>query len=214
MTLGCTNNSGAFGGTIANGTSDTLALVKTGSGLQILSGTNTYSGGTTISGGTLSIGADNNIGNTSGGLTLANGGALLATATFPTARGVTLNSGGGVFAQNAAGTTLTLSGAVGGSGGLTQGGPGMLVLSGTNTYGGGTQLSAGTLNFANVGALGSGTVSFSGNATLQAGTTGMVANSLAIPAGITATLDTQANAVALAGTISGSGGLTQVGAGR
>ena len=48
LTLGTTNNSGSFSGTIANGVGDTLYLVKTGSGMQTLSGPNTYSGNTTI----------------------------------------------------------------------------------------------------------------------------------------------------------------------
>ena len=45
----------------------------------------------------------------------------------------------------ARGTQLTLSGAIGGTGGLSLTGPGMLVLTGTDNYTGGTTVSAGTL---------------------------------------------------------------------
>ena len=47
LTIGNSGLAGAFSGTIQN-SSGTLALVKTGSGTQVLSGTNTYTGGTTL----------------------------------------------------------------------------------------------------------------------------------------------------------------------
>ena len=48
----------SFGGVIEDG-SGTVALTKTGSGTQILSGVNTYSGATTINAGTLKLGIAN-----------------------------------------------------------------------------------------------------------------------------------------------------------
>ena len=72
------------------------------------------------------------LGAPSGGLAFG-GGALQTTATFTTARPVTLNAGGGTFIPNV-GTTLTLAGAVGGVGGLTMAGGGTLVLAGASSY--------------------------------------------------------------------------------
>jgi autotransporter-associated beta strand protein len=55
LTIGVDHGSGTFSGTITNATGGQLALVKTGSGTQTLSGTNSYSGNTTVQDGTLSI---------------------------------------------------------------------------------------------------------------------------------------------------------------
>jgi autotransporter-associated beta strand protein len=52
LTLGIADGSGDFSGTIAS----EIALIKTGIGTQILSGTNTYSGNTTVNAGTLRLG--------------------------------------------------------------------------------------------------------------------------------------------------------------
>jgi fibronectin-binding autotransporter adhesin len=48
-------NSATFDGVIQNGLTNTVALVKTGAGTQVLSGANTYTGTTTVSGGTLLV---------------------------------------------------------------------------------------------------------------------------------------------------------------
>src|SRR5258708_2861337 len=77
-----------------------------------------------------------------GGLTF-NGGTLQYGAGFSSARGVTLNAGGGTFDTQA--NNATLSGAISGTGGLTKAGTGTLILSGANTYLGGTTINAGTL---------------------------------------------------------------------
>ena len=55
LIVGNNNATVSYAGTILNntGTGSTLALVKAGTGMQTLSGTNTYSGGTIISNGTL-----------------------------------------------------------------------------------------------------------------------------------------------------------------
>jgi fibronectin-binding autotransporter adhesin len=69
-------------------------------------------------------------------------------------------SGGGVV-NVLAGAALTVSGAIGGSGGLAKNGGGLLVLSGSNTFGGATTINAGTLEIGAGGAtgtLGSGAV--------------------------------------------------------
>ena len=75
-----------------------------------------------------------------------------------------------------AGTTQTISGVI--SDGATPGflgmlGPGTLVLSGANTYSGGTTISAGTLQLSGAGTLGapSGTLGVSGGVLDLGGTT-------------------------------------------
>ena len=149
-------------------------LVKQGSGTLSLNGQNTYEGGTTVNGGILSIASDGSLGATSGGLTL-NGGTLQTTASLLSARSITLGNGGGTFAP-ATGTTLTLSGPIGGTGGLTMAGPGTLALSGTNTYGGGTAVTAGALLLENA-SLASGVTIGSGGTFGGTGTvTGNVVN--------------------------------------
>jgi autotransporter-associated beta strand protein/YVTN family beta-propeller protein len=63
------------------------------SGTIILNGLNTYSGGTTINHAALQIGADANLGAAAGGMTFK-GGILQTTASFSTARAITLNGAG------------------------------------------------------------------------------------------------------------------------
>ena len=53
ITVGTDNTSSTYGGTIVNGGAETLALIKTGTGTLMLSGTNTFTGGTTVENGTL-----------------------------------------------------------------------------------------------------------------------------------------------------------------
>lgn len=117
-------------------------LTKIGAGRLVLTGANTYSGGTTISGGVLAIGADTALGAADGALTLQSG-ALATTASFTTARSVTLSTRG-TF-EVVGGQTLSVTGIVSGDGALRKEGAGTLTLSAANTYGGATQIVAGTL---------------------------------------------------------------------
>jgi len=118
-------------------------FAKTGSSTWTLTGTTTQVTPWTLNDGTLSISSDGALGATSGGLTFT-GGILQTTATFSSARTVTLNSPGGVF-DTAAGTALTLGGNIGGAGILGKMGAGTLILTGTNSYSGGTIVAAGVL---------------------------------------------------------------------
>ncbi|MCY3022441.1 MAG: autotransporter-associated beta strand repeat-containing protein, partial [Planctomycetota bacterium] len=65
--------------------------------------------------------------------------------------------------------TLTLSGAVSGSGGLTKFGPGTLLLSSANSYSGATSLLEGTLSLGDNYALGSGALTIMPGTTIAAG---------------------------------------------
>src|SRR5271165_6292706 len=148
--------------------SGTGQLTKTGSGALVLIGTNTYSGGTTISAGTLQIGN----GGTSGSIVgnVADNGTL-------------------AFDRSDA---VTFSGVISGTGSLVQLGSGTLVLTGNNTYTGGTTISAGTLQIGNGGTTGSITGNVTDNGTLA--------------------FD-RSDAVTFAGAISGTGSLAQLGSG-
>ncbi|AZO80571.1 hypothetical protein B5U98_12420 [Bosea sp. Tri-39] len=140
--------------TIAVTVTGTEGLEKTGDGTLILSGSNSYSGGTIISGGTLQIAAEGNLGAIGGGLTFDNG-ALHTTADMVSARAVTLRGTGAV--ETAPGTTLTLTGAVSGAGGLIKWGDGTLALFGTGSWAGGTLITAGAIRADSAGALPNGT---------------------------------------------------------
>ena len=119
-------------------------LTMAGSGTLKLSGTNSYQGGTTIlEDSRIAISDDANLGAATGRLTL-DGGTLETLADVETDRAISLGASGGSFAP-ALGTQLTLGGNIDGVGGLDVDGRGSLVLTGTNSYQGGTIVSEGTL---------------------------------------------------------------------
>lgn len=95
----------------------TGGLTKKGEGTLTLDGRNTYTGPTTVLAGTLQ-----------------GSGANL--------KGDIVNQGTVAFNESSTGT---YAGIISGSGGLEKNGPGTLILSGNNTYGGSTTISEGTL---------------------------------------------------------------------
>ena len=114
-------------------------ITKSNTSLWILTGSNTYTGPTTISGGTLQIG---NGGNT-GTLGLGSGTLGLSAVTD----NATL-----VFDRSDNG--LVVANAISGSGNVAQIGTGLLTLSVSNSYSGGTSISSGTLSATNNASLG------------------------------------------------------------
>jgi autotransporter-associated beta strand protein len=72
LTVGNGDANGAFTGSLTQGASQTLGLVKTGSGTQALSGTDSYTGSTTVNGGTLAFGSDHSL---PGGINVTSGTA-------------------------------------------------------------------------------------------------------------------------------------------
>ena len=108
-------------GQITDGSSPPAGeIVVTGGGTLVLgNAANSYSGGTTvIEGSTVSAAADGDLGAASGGVTLGDattGGTLATTASFDSARVVTLAVGGGTV-DTANGVTTGLSGQVAGRG--------------------------------------------------------------------------------------------------
>ena len=142
------------------GVAGTGSLTKRGSGKLTISNSNSYTGATTVEAGILSVAtvSDSGVAGTlgSGSTVVINGGTLEFTGTTGSSnRTVSLGSSNGTVSVSAANGVLTLSSAAVGAGGLTKTGNGTLVLSGANTYNGGTTVSAGTLQVGVGGATGS-----------------------------------------------------------
>ena len=104
---------------------------------------NTYTGGTTIYGGTIIVTNAASLGAVTGQLTI-NSGTLEVATGFSTSRLITLGSAASTI-QVDAGQTYTTTSAVSGSGALLKSGLGTLILNASNTYSGGTNVTAGTL---------------------------------------------------------------------
>jgi len=84
LTVGTANGSGTFSGTIVN-PAGTIALTKTGTGTQTLSGNNRYSGGTTVSVGTLLVnGSITGTVSVASGAYLGGTGAITGNVTYAT----------------------------------------------------------------------------------------------------------------------------------
>ncbi len=164
--------------------SGTGQLIKEGDGIIWLRGRNSYNGGTTVNAGYLVGNTDSLQGN------ITNNAAL---AFYQVDNG-------------------TYAGTLSGSGSLLQYGPGVLTLTGNNTYTGGTAFS-GTLRVdrdANLGAA-SGALVMAGG-TLQIGADMTTARNIVLaPAG--GTIDTNGYKLSASGILAGNGELTKTGAG-
>ena len=195
-----TDNAGLTFNQATNGTytgvvSGSGSLTKSGVGTLALSGANTYSGGTLVSAGVLS------------GDSTSLQGAITDNA------GLTFNQ-----APNG-----TYTGVVSGSGSLTKSGVGTLVMSGTNTYNGGTIVSEGTLRLANARGLGdtNAFVNVTGGTLNLGGFANSVGSATLTSGYITNGTLTAARGVTVSGselstisaTLAGRGGLTKNGAG-
>ncbi len=162
MTLTGSGGNGAVDSTggnigLAGNLSGTGGLNKVGPGRLTLGGSNTYTGGTSILAGTLQLANSNATLNSTVNVLVDNGlqfnsaigafnlgglaGGNLLTLADTSGAAVTLNVGGN-------GASTTYSGAIGGSGGLTKVGLGMLTLLGSNNYAGNTTVNGGTLQLA------------------------------------------------------------------
>lgn len=127
-----------------------------------------------INGGIVNIGAngigsDENTANTATYEVRLSGGTLRATASWASNLETTLVSGGAGINYDTIGNTITLNGAVKGTGGLNKSGPGSLILTGPNTYSGATAINGGTIEIGNggtSGALGTGAVTINAGSTL------------------------------------------------
>ena len=186
-------------------------MTLNGAGTLLLSdASNSFTGNVTITAGNLSVGADADLGNAANTVTL-NGGALEANATFASARSVTL--GGGAF-QPDSGATLTLSGLLSGSGGLTLNGAGTLLLSdASNSFTGNVTITAGNLSVGADADLGNAanTVTLNGGALVTTATFSSARN---VTLGGGTLSPNSGTTLTLSGVLSGSGAMTLNGAGR
>ena len=123
-------------------------------GTIILSGSNSYTGGTTIQGGTLQLGNGGTTGSVTGNIT---------------------DNGSLVFNRSDA---LTYGATISGTGNVRQTGTNVLTLSASNSYTGGTTISAGTLGLGNDQAIGTGSVTIIGGGIRAVGTSRTLSNAL------------------------------------
>ncbi len=165
VTLGsATLRIGGGGGNYSGAISGTGGVLRTNAGTQIFNGcNNTYTGATTLQGGDLQVDclADGGIASGIGASGSASTNLVLSDAVLSyTGGNVAIDRGfqllGGVGSINVANasTTLEFEGHVIGSGLMSKNGPGTLVLSGSNTYTGGTQVTGGTLRAGSTSAFG------------------------------------------------------------
>lgn len=134
---------GAGNTSISGIISGTGSLTMDGAGVLTLSGANTYSGGSVINSGTVIINTGASLGSSAVAATI-NGGTLEVASTFTAARNFTLGSSASTILVDP-NQTFSVPTVFSGTGALTKTGSGTLLLSGVNTYTGGTNVNAGTL---------------------------------------------------------------------
>ena len=178
-----------FNGNIGNGTGTVAVNQNSATSQLTLAGTNSFSGGVTLSAGTLSLNNNSALG--TGPFTISPGTTLNVNAARTTTNNNvqnwngdftflgtgTLNLGTGAVTMNASRTvtvavsTLTIGGAIGDSGSgfsLTKAGAGTLVLSGANTYSGGTRINGGSVQFNTAAVPASGLITINAGGSLNA----------------------------------------------
>ncbi len=248
-TLDTDGSSVILTGLISGGTGN--PLTKNGAGTIELRHANTYAGETIVNNGILRVGDEFSLGTAAAGTTVhaggeielagngltvsepltLHGGTLCNLANTNTYAGaVTLTANSELDADDG---TLGVTGVIDGAFGLLKTGPGVVELSGTNTYSGGTIVTAGTLTGTGTTPLGATTGTLAVNnpnpsagtavvlnlSTTAPTTTGSLSGAIATPAigTNTATINiggtqvltvNQTSAGTYAGDLAGTGGLT------
>ncbi len=147
LSIGNNNSNTTYSGSF----SGIGSLTKSGTGTLTLDSANTFTGDTTISNGTLRLGHANALQNSTlttvtglsfGNLTAVNLGGLSGSGNLAL---VNESSAAVALSIGNNNSDTTYSGSFSGDGSLTKSGSGNLTLTGTNTYTGGTTVSAGSL---------------------------------------------------------------------
>lgn len=138
-------------------------------------------------------------------------------ATDSANRGLAIGAAGGRIDVTSAGTVLSITGGVTGSGSFTKLGAGTLVLAAGNTFGGAGQsvnITAGTLRVSNNSTLGNtaNEVALTNNAVLQTSAAIASARTVNVNTG-GGTIDTNGFDSSLSGQVTGVGAMTKTGAG-
>jgi len=149
-----TTYSGAIGGS--------GGLVKAGNGTLNLTGSGSWTGGLVVDPGIVAIGSDAALGavpaSPSTNITFTANGTLRALNSLTLAANRNISIAAGSTATfDPYGNTLSIGGAIGGSGALAVTGGGTLVLTGSNSYSGGTSVECGVLEITDASALPGGT---------------------------------------------------------
>lgn len=152
------------GGAIGDGGAG-YGLTKDGPGTLTLGGANTYSGSTVLLNGNVNVVGSGTLGGGASPLTVSTSGTLdlggtvqpvgATLVTAGTVRNGTLNASSYTI-NNSADVVISANLAGGSANGLAKSGPGTATLSGTNSYAGGTSITAGVLSIssdANLGAV-------------------------------------------------------------
>ncbi len=220
LTIGGSNQNSTYSGNIFS-SSGVGYLVKVGTGAIDLSGNNTYLGGTTLNNGTLGITTDSNIGSSANSPVTFNGGMLRINGTTLTSMGthvVNWTTFNGGFDIANAGHTFTVSSNISGSGSMTVAGSGVLSLTGTNSFTGGTFLKSGTLSVSTPNNYGGSTkaITFSGGTLRTVGTSITDLNSATVNwstfnGGFD--ISTSGAMLTVSQSIGGTGSLSKLGAG-
>jgi fibronectin-binding autotransporter adhesin len=234
LTVGSSKQSSTFSGVIADGVGEAGSLIKTGTGIFTLAGSNTFTGSTTVSAGTLALGNPMTLQKST--LNVGSAGTVgFGSLTTATLGG--LSGAGSLDLDNASsvavalqvgsnGTNTTFSGALSGAGSLIKAGSGTLLVSGSNSYSGSTVVAAGSLQATVPAALSGcatpGAIAVGSGAalTLSAGGSGwgaadigslLNANGAGFVLGSTLGIDTSGGSLTLDANIAGSMGLAKLG---
>ena len=172
-------NTSTYSGILSDGGTN-ASLTKYGAGTLVLANNNTYTGGTTITGGRLNLGV---LQTTTGGplnmgpITFG-GGAIQYTIPNQGQDFSIMTVNGnpflvpGPYSVDTNNLTVTWAGTLtgGGGGSLTKLGPGTLIVTGANTYGGTTTIAGGVLNVGVADSNGAGPLGNGGSIVFSGGT--------------------------------------------